>query len=301
MKKAIRLVGILCCLLVLAGCSRTYQRIDLRTEDLGDDVERYIDSNTQIVNTAGGEFMEQIPVYKISKRNISNLEYLWMLNSMGLDQDSVKGYVNIEENCLRVNIKEMFDIMGEFKLTDEQVEKLAWEAFNKVPFLSGTYVYEGIQETESIYDSQGYYIYRKGVSFRRVIDGIPVKGNDRLEFSFDNSGLVAMYIELYDYTKIDTLDMVPFESAIDKLIFPDYFSLGDGAEETKLSTIATFYSENVQLIYGNQYQDGCTILQPIYRFTGTAMDVDGKEDSFVSLVIAIPEEYTYDKVGLEQG
>lgn len=302
MKKAIRLVGILCCLLVLAGCSRTYQRIDLSTEDLGDDVERYIDSNTQIVNTAGGEFMEQFPVYKISKRNISNLEYLWMLNNLGLDQNSIVSYSGVEENIASVYVKKLGDYsIGEFALTDEQVEELAWEVFNKIPFLTGTYVYDGIHIEDSVSEENGSYTFRKGVWFRRTLDGIQIRGNERLEFVFDNSGLVEVYIELYDYTKIDTLNMVSFDSAVEKLLSPDYFRLGDNIRETELGMIATLHAENVKLTYVNQYQDGCTILQPIYDFSGTATDVDGKEDSFVSLVIAIPEEYTYDKVGLEQG
>lgn len=296
------MVGILCCLFVLTGCSRTYQRIDLRTEDLGDDVERYIDSSTQIVNTADGEFMERFSVYKISPHEISRLEYLQMLNNLGLDQDSIVSYSGVEENIAGVYVKKLGDYsIGEFTFTDEQVEELAWEVFNKIPFLTGTYVYDGIHIEDSVSEKNGSYTFRKGVWFRRTLDGIQIRGNERLEFVFDNSGLVEVYIELYDYTKIDTLDMVSFDSAVEKLISPDYFRLGDNIRETELGMIATLHAENVKLTYVNQYQDGCTILQPIYDFSGTAMDVDGKEDSFVSLVIAIPEEYTYDKVGLEQG
>jgi hypothetical protein len=36
----------------------------------------------------------------------------------------------------------------------------------------------------------------------------------------------------------------------------------------------------------NQYSNGCTVLQPVYSFSGTATDVEGKTSSFTSVVIA---------------
>lgn len=52
--------------------------------------------------------------------------------------------------------------------------------------------------------------------------------------------------------------------------------------------------ERVKLLFVNQFYRGCIILQPIYIFIGTAIDIDGDHVEFHSKVIAIPESYTYE-------
>ena len=48
------------------------------------------------------------------------------------------------------------------------------------------------------------------------------------------------------------------------------------------------------LLYSSQYSRGCTILQPIYVFSGTALMEEEREEEFSLTVIAIPEKYTYE-------
>ena len=53
--------------------------------------------------------------------------------------------------------------------------------------------------------------------------------------------------------------------------------------------------DNVNLRLVNQYSSGCTILQPMYSFVGTATFDDNSQAEFISRIIAIPESYTYEK------
>ena len=71
---------------------------------------------------------------------------------------------------------------------------------------------------------------------------------------------------------------------------PDSFTI-----EANFGKANTLQVDNVNLRLVNQYSSGCTILQPVYNFVGTAIKEDGSKAEFISRVIAIPESYTYEK------
>ena len=184
----------------------------------------------------------------------------------------------------------------EFNMPEEELERIAWETFEKLPFMDGEYMYSGITADYTASDKNGTRKYRIGVSFNRVLDGIKVLGSDRCLLYYDNSGeLVEMYIELYNYEKISTLNMVPLESASEKVANPDAFIVNQELIGRVSGTFDTLRVNHVDLAFFNQYYSGCTILQPVYTFRGIATDNEGVQVDFKSRVIAISENDTYEK------
>jgi hypothetical protein len=180
-------------------------------------------------------------------------------------------------------------------MTAEEVETLAWELFNKIPFMEGEYECVGIHNKYTVNDKEGDHISRAGVGFCRVLDGVRVVGDESCVLYFDGSGLVEISIQLFDYQKIGNMDMVSMVDAKSKLKSPDDFDIETSSPQPYGKEMETLRVEKVALRLVNQYSAGCTILQPIYYYTGVATYQDGYEAEFSSKIIAIPEEMTYEE------
>lgn len=128
------------------------------------------------------------------------------------------------------------------------------------------------------------------MSFRRLLDEMRIVGEEECILYFDGTGLVGLKITLFDYKKIGTMDLVDLESAYSRITTPDAFSMDKEINEQ----IKTIQVDRVRLQWVNHYALGCKILQPIYNFSVTATDVKGTQTEFASLIIAIPESYTYE-------
>ena len=293
MKKYI-VIFVCCCIVLLSGCSTRYKRISFDN----DTQIKQFDENTIVVNEIKEETFTQFPVYKISKRDITEGEMQEMFKRLGFDTVLASQRFELEENRISGTLYSYADpsrgYFDTLNLTDEELEKLAWETFREIPFLEGEYEYLGITRTYTISSSSGTHVARAGVSFRRVIDGMRVLGEDECYLYFDGEGLVELHIELYDYKKIDTYDIVPLKDAFAKIKEPDSFVLDYESSAAEFGEIETLKAEKVDVRLFNQYSNGCTILQPVYSFVGTATNVDGKQAEFKSIVIAIPEKYTHD-------
>lgn len=295
MKKRTLLI-LLCWALLYCGCSTTltkYKRISFSGETFAEEM-KYVDDNTVVVNKAEETFPTQLPMYKITKHKISELEFQQMEEQLGITRwywNDFDGY-------------SIYNLVGPYadpergyfytlQMTDDELEKLAWETFHKIPFLEGEYTYLGITSDLTEYSAQeGEYVTNVTVSFRRVLDGIRVLGNDICDFSFDASGLQEITIALFDYTKIGTIDMVTLEEAEANIKTPDAFIMETASDIKKPAQ--KLEVDRVKLLFINQYSKGCTILQPIYNFVGTASLEDGTQTEFSSRIIAIPESYTYE-------
>ena len=107
---------------------------------------------------------------------------------------------------------------------------------------------------------------------------------------FDGSGLVEIIIRMYDFEKTGTMDMVALADAETRIKTPDDLSIDDA-----VGTVDTLRVDRVKLLLVNQYSRGCTILQPVYNFIGTATSENGDQAEFKSKVIAIPEAMTYEE------
>ena len=280
---------------VFSGCSERYKRISFENEDIDEELAKYIDDETEVIYNGKPDFPSQLPIYEISKRSITQDELAQMLKKLGLSAYSDR--FDHDDNQIVGNWVPYTDrTRGYFEMSDEELEKLAWETFRKIPFLNGEYEYCGIESRYTISDSEGTHLTRVGVSFRKLVNGLRVLGNDRCYLYFDARGLVEMVIELYDYKEIGTMDLVKFDDAFARIKSPDSFSVESGDPSIEAITVKQPFealnTEKVSIMWFNQHSKGCTVLQPVYCFGGAASGAEVKDAQFTSLVIAIPESYT---------
>ncbi len=296
MKKLVIIVIILlCCNLLLLDFNKStkYQRISFDGETLGEELAHHVNAETVVANKSKDTFSSTFPIYEISYHAITQEDYAQLQADLELPDNPV--WLEIGGNSLYFSLASYVDSRrGYFTMTDEEAEQRAWEIFNRIPFIDGEYECIGIRDTFTISNSEGEHIARAGVVFCRVLDGIRVVGNDSCTIYFDGSGLVAISIQLYDYEHIGTMEMVPLNDAVANLKTPDAFTMD--TQKTGAGSIAeTLQIDMVALRFANQYSSGCTILQPVYVFTGTATLKDKSQAEFGAKIIAIPEKYTYEK------
>ena len=141
--------------------------------------------------------------------------------------------------------------------------------------------------------SDGDYIESKRVSFRRLIDGVRVIGNDICDLYFDSNGLYDIEIKFYDYEKTGELDMLTLDEAVAKIKEPDAFVLESAMNRNFSGAAHKLTVERTKLLFVNRYSDGCEILQPVYNLMGTAENTGGSVE-FSARIIAIPEKYTHE-------
>ena len=292
MKKSLFIV-LFCLLITISGCSTQYKRISFSNESLGLELAEHIDTNTKVIDNITKEItITEFPVYEISKRDVSKEDFRKMLENLNLN---INSGLTLNGNEISGSLADYTDpSRGYFNMTDKELEKLAWEVLEKMPFIEGTYEYCGIKSTYTIIDAEGEHITRAGVSFRRTIDNARILGNDQCYLYFDGSGLVEVFIALYDYKKIDTLDLIPVDVAFSSIQSPDSFIIHDDNKVEKLDVIDTIQVEKNEIIFYNQDSRGCTILQPVYNFIGTAIDDNNSSVKIELRIIAIPEKYTYE-------
>ena len=285
----LKILIILCALLLLlSGCNTKYQRISFDDDTLGEKLSA-LDNDTLVINNATETYPKQIPIYKIIENDISEQEYRQMLEALDLPDKVAPD--DLEKNSLYYNLVNMTDFSrGYFNMSEEEAIKQAWEVLDKIFFLTGEYECVGLDDMFYMVDSEGRHTTRAGVVFRRVVDGLRVSGGDKCVIYFDGSGLVAIKMHLFDYIKIGTMTLVPMEEAEARIKTPDSFTI-----EANFGKANTLQVDNVNLRLVNQYSSGCTILQPVYNFVGTAIKEDGSKAEFISRIIAIPESYTYEK------
>lgn len=292
-------IFVLCCtLLLLAGCNTAnhittkYQRISFDSETLGEEPAQQVSADTVVVNTATDTFSHSFSVYEITERDISVTEFQQMCEQIKVPTFT-STWLGWEHHGNRVSGRFADYATGTCTLSDEELEKLAWETLEQIPFLEGEYEYYGIRGEDYVSTSNGKLVTGKLVSFFRCMDGIRVIG-DQCDMWFNDSGLIEISIVQYDYTKIGTMDLVKLEDAVGRIKTPDSFTL-DTQTSGEGGITDTLQVDRINLRYVNQYSSGCTILQPVYVFNGVATMKDKTQADFMSIVIAIPEEYTYEK------
>ncbi|MBQ8400113.1 MAG: hypothetical protein IJX08_09175 [Clostridia bacterium] len=288
MKKFAAFILVLGLLCSLSGCAKKYQRISFDSEDLGE--VTFVDEQTKVTNLTKDQFPKTLPIYEITPRDISHEDFKKMLQNLGIENQS--GKFEMDGNKITGTLVPYTDPVEDFSMTDEELEVLAKETFAKLPFIQGEYEYKGIvgNMTRSS-DELGTIVTRVAVRFNRVLDGVRVAGDDRCDLWFNADGFVEIYAKTYDYKKTGTMDLVSYESAAERIKNPDALTV----EGLTSEAAQTLCANQVELYFINQNSRGCTILQPIYNFKGTATSAAGKEGEFQSKIIAIPESYTYEK------
>lgn len=288
MEKNFRIFAAICLIaLLLTGCATKYPRITLSSFDLGEQSHGTLSMQTAVVNQATADVPTQIPIYHISKQIITQAQVANMLQSLNLPSDPYS--MELDENVFSYELVDfMTHSRGYYTMSDENAIEQAWQVLRKIPFLEGEYCCTGVRESFIEIDSQGEHVECAGVGFSRVLDGIPVSGEESIIISFDGGGLMGIKLKLYHYTMSGMMDIMPLAEAGQQISTPDSFSIdaADGKTET-------LHADKVTLWLKNQMSKGCTILQPYYVFTGTADFTDGKTCSFTSRIIAATDRYTY--------
>ena len=301
------LVIILCCSCLLStACTNEktltehmaesikYKRISFDQETLGESLVEHIDSDTIVINNVKAEFPAQIPIYKIKESKFSEEEFAQVKKSVKAAWETAPNGATPPGWEMEGNeIHGFFAYEDEeaFTMTEEELEKIAWETFRKLPFVEGEYEYSGIRgrSITSYVDGRPDVTTRVMVSFFPVLDGLRVIGNDRCDMWFEDTGLVEIHLKRYEYETIGTMDVVPVKEAEAQIKTPDDFVMEEGTGKAQ-----TLRVEGIKLRLVNQHSDGCTILQPLYVFGGVATTKEKEETDFQSRIIAIPESYTYE-------
>lgn len=288
MKKTITLI-IVCTLalvLLFTGCQRHYKKISFSTESLGEVLQNKITENTSVIRSCEFKSPQSVPMYSISERVLSDDEYNQILSALNIKEDDPNNFIDRRENGL-LAYRRFNSNTPDYSFTDEETLRMAEETIDTLPVITGDYECTGINEYVIHTDSEDVdHIQQVGVSFRKLVDGTRVVGNDIVYLYFDNIGIAGIHIELFEYKILeDKIDLIPFDSAYARIKSPDSFDLRE--ENESIGEIDTLNVEKILLLMVNQYSNGCTVLQPVYSFSGTATDVKGERASFISVIIAV--------------
>ena len=295
-------------LLLLSACSSggQYKRISLSSEMLGDKLDimqTTLVNSTKVECTAQESYSDKMPVYEISPRTISREEFQIMADFL-----EIEGEIIDTDNGFKLcsdtdslfledgNILSFWTtdtIAGPMTQTDEELETQAKAIFDTLPLIEGEYEYLGVTSEQTVYANDENYIESKRVSFRRLIDGVRVIGNDICDLYFNSRGLYDIEIKFYDYEKTGELDMLSLDDAVDKVKTPDAFVLYSDTNRNFSGAADKLKIERTKLLFVNQYSNGCEILQPVFNLTGTAENEGGSVE-FAARIIAIPERYTHE-------
>ena len=297
----------------LYGCSAVhqYKRINLKAEMLGgeSEISEMIQSTTDVENYSINSYSDKMPVYKITPREISSDEFQEFADSLGFTAEMTmnnknlprfqQGQSGVSEKTLSMpNNNSISYLIGygdeePLGFTDEELKSKAQTIFNSLPLIEGEYEYLGISSTQTLLLENEEFVVQKRVSFRRLIDGIRVIGNDICDLYFNSTGLSGIQLTFYDYEKTGELDMLTLDDAVAKVKEPDAFILESETNQNFSGAADKLTIERTKLLFVNQYSDGCEILQPVYNLMGTAENAGGSVE-FSARIIAIPEKYTHD-------
>ena len=297
-------------LLLLSACSSggQYKRISLSSEMLGDKLDimqTTLVNSTKVECTAQEIYSDKMPVYEISPRTISREEFQIMADFWGIDSEitnnseTLLAIENMESPSKSMSLTDNHftyrNGTGIYAMTqtDEELETEAKAIFDTLPLIEGEYEYLGVTSEQTVYANDENYIVSKRVSFRRLIDGVRVIGNDICDLYFNSDGLYRVEIKFYDYEKTGELDMLSLDDAVDKVKTPDAFVLYSDTNRNFSGAADKLKIERTKLLFVNQYSNGCEILQPVFNLTGTAENEGGSVE-FAARIIAIPERYTHE-------
>ncbi len=268
-----------------------YLRINVSGETLGKDLEKHISADTSVTITANKTLPSQMPIYEITERIITEEEFQKLKEHVEVPEYTSR-WLGWELDGNRVYGRFADYGTGVVTMSNEELETQARKVFSQISFLEGEYVYYGICGEETLEDSEGSCATRVMVAFCKVLDDARIIGNDRCYMWFNDSGLVEIAIDLFSYEQIGTMDMITIEEATNKIKTPDAFTINTASSGTNIAN--TLNVDHITLLLVNQQSRGCTILQPLYIFNGTATLQDDTQTEFSSEIIAIPESYTYE-------
>lgn len=302
------------CASLLSACSATgpYKRISLSGEMLGEANSVFnetVADSTVVENLSNDSFPDKLPVYQISKREITRDDFKQLAAELGISTQMVavdveywrfqQGSKADEQMLMRyetnaVSYVRAVECRAPLPYDDDELISMAQEVVNKLSLVNGEkYECVGVSSTQTLITDDDEFVVKKRVSFRRLIDGFRVIGNDICDVYFSCGGLCGIEIKLYDYEAVDEMELITLENAFKKVKNPDAFSLTASSDKNFSGKASKLTVNRTKLLLVNQYSSGCEILQPVYNFIGVAENESGSVE-FSSRIIAIPEKYTHD-------
>ena len=135
-------------------------------------------------------------------------------------------------------------------------------------------------------------VYAKSVTYSRYLNDIAVVGNVHVYVVVGPQKEIYEVSVAYDPLVLDGSVKTVSYAAVEKLLREndcvtetDIYAYNRGLQSLRLDTVETVYAEFA-------YDTNATHVQPCYRITGTAVDGDGKEIPFTTMVRAVPDEMT---------
>ena len=206
------------------------------------EISEMIQSTTDMENYSINSYSDKMPVYQITPREISSDEFQEFADSLGFTAEMTmknKKFAKISARAKRCKRKKTLSMPNNNSIsyligygdeeplgfTDEELKSKAQTIFNSLPLIEGEYEYLGISSTQTLLLENEEFVVQKRVSFRRLIDGIRVIGNDICDLYFNSTGLSGIQLTFYDYEKTGELDMLTLDDAVAKVKEPDAFIL----------------------------------------------------------------------------
>lgn len=300
MKKSWLLLIALCLLLGGCGTGANYKRIDLTVGETTPpeitDLEAAVGKDTEVICSLPDLLPDTMPVYRIIPHTVTREEAQQFADFFGVTEElnsgmnpEGNGNVWMRDNTLKLSIPQKQDM--EMTLSDAQVIEMGGKLLAELTFLPGEYVCEGVTSRRTVTKGDVSYVCYKGLTFYRVLDGVKVRYDDACHIGFTEDGVAEFSITLFEYERMgESLPLLSLKEVLPQVLDPedpDAF----GTDELMAKPADYIKVEKVEMVYYNQYSRGCTILQPVYCLTGTA--VGGEcQTKFRLRVIGLSEKYT---------
>jgi len=175
-------------------------------------------------------------------------------------------------------------------LGDDKIRKLASDFLSKNNLISSDYYFDAVQyETVTpTSDPDKSIVLRKFVNFTRKINGQPVYGYSKISVGINAVGEISnVYYLGRDLADSSDVEIKDFDKAFTDL--NEQNGLVKMESDTKDVEI-----KNVELAYWEDSTPNSTqnYIQPVYRFTGDAINGKGDRSEFVAIIRAISENKT---------
>lgn len=301
--------------ITLHGCSYEHQhefkRIRFGGEALGEldsVLDATITDSTKIENLSVEKYSDKFPIWNITPHEVTKAEAEAFIERFGLGEGNYskvgtgnhfntndgKFRVIYSSNRISLHYTVLESDLPEVTKSDEEIVAEAQRVFESINIIpDAEYECIGVIGYGTCSYGTTEKITEKSVVFRRILDGVRVLGNDCFYIDVGENGVVSISAKLFDYEKNGELRMLPISDAVKRIDKSDGFGVLNAKENGYEGAADKLTVESTYMVFYNQYNGGCNILQPVYSIRGTVQNASGKTE-FLSRIIAIPERYTHE-------
>lgn len=246
----------------------------------------------------------ELPLYKIERRKWDEANTAHALSAFGMETASPKQeglYTSYKDGDRQLKLYPNGTLQylnyppryeyGIVEFDDSEAEAVADAFIRQSGFMDDGDWRPAVSDfTFSRGDNES--VYAKSVTYGRRLNGLPVVGNAHIYAVVGPQKEIYEVSVAYDLLAEDMTVKTAGYAAVSDLLSKndcatdtDIYSYNRGVKSLRLETIETVYAEFA-------YDAKATHVQPCYRITGTAVDGDGKEIPFTTMVRAVPDELT---------